>query len=131
MRVSLSDLRLRLAYIVLTAPATKGDESGAMPLRGIARAQFLWLGHELLGVCVDVGIEPPDRLARLLRILDTCTDTLPGGLCLQTLSETSFGSLDVTSLAPHFSFSFQSHYFTGSFQILNVWPDEGILHFAR
>ena len=129
MRVSLSE-RLRLAYLVLTAPATKGGKKWRNAPRGIARARFLWLGHELLGVCVDVGIEPPARLAQLLWLLDTHVDTTPEGLCLQTPSETLFGSLDATNLAPHFSFSFQSH-FTESFRIVKGWPDEGILHFAR
>ena len=93
MRVSLSD-EAPPSYLVLTAPATKGGEKWRnAPKRGIARARFLWLGHELLGVCVHVGIEPPDRLAQLLRILDTHIDTTPGGLCLQTLSETSLAPL--------------------------------------
>ena len=116
MRVSLSD---EAPPCLFSADRTgnKGAKSGAMPQGALRELDFCGLETELLGVCVDVGIEPPDRLAQLLRILDTHIHTTPGGLCLQTLSETSFGSLDVTSLAPHFSFGFQSH-FTESFRIL-------------
>ena len=107
MRVSLSD---EAPPCLFRADRTgnNGAKSGAMPTRGIARARFLWPGYKLLGVCVHVGIEPPARLAQLLRLLDTHVDTTPEGLCLQTLLETLFGSLDATNLAPHFSFSFSN-----------------------
>ena len=89
-----------------------------MPPRGIARARFLWLGHELLSVCVDVGIEPPDRLAQLLRIVDTRTDTTPESFCgCKHFWKHHLVPLMPLALDPQFLLGFQPH-MTESFRIL-------------
>ena len=81
MRVSLSD-EAPPCLLVLAAPATKGGEKWRNAPKGHCASSISVVRKNSWVFVLGAGIEPPDRLAQLLRIVDTRTDTIPESLCV-------------------------------------------------